>query len=168
MKKLFDFFGSHSTVKTASKLILDGVILFVSYLVVLSVIILFSDKNPKMYYPFYQIILSGVAVSILTVLTWALAGKHKFLWQGPSNRELLRLMCADIYLFAILFIMSKLFRAMANWFVPGGTIILSTLVLGSAISLMAVRYTKYKRRNGTLRDIRDRKKRRTLIVGAEW
>ena len=99
----------------------DFIITFVSFFTVYTVIAYLSASNfSSSSDAIWHMVACDAIFSVLTVLTWSMAGKHRFMWQGTSNRELLRFIYSDFYLFIVLFAVSKLFRGKVDFFIPGG------------------------------------------------
>ena len=169
MKKVIKFFDEHAYVKVFVKIIIDFIITFVSFFTVYTVIAYLSASNfSSSSDAIWHMVACDAIFSVLTVLTWSMAGKHRFMWQGTSNRELLRFIYSDFYLFIVLFAVSKLFRGKVDFFIPGGTIFLSSIVLSSAVSLAVVKIIKQLRNENRFQSIFDKKKKRTMIIGAGW
>ena len=168
MKRFFAFFDEHSRTKLFVKLVADFLITIFSYLAVV-VILCFLNNKKILSLQWDVVIYTGLITSGMIVFTWNLVGKHRYLWRGTTNRELIRFIVSDIYLFSILFVISKLLRYKSQIaFVPGGTMLLSTILLSSIISMSLVRFIQYKRKNRSLKIMIENRKRHIMIVGAGW
>ena len=168
MKRFFNFFDEHSKTKLLVKLVADFLITLFSYLAVV-VVLCFLNNKRILSLQWDIVIYTGLIISTIVVLTWNLVGKHRFLWRGTTNRELIRFIVSDIYLFSVLFVISKLLRYKSDIsFVPGGTMLLSTILLSSIISMSLVRFVQYRRKNSSWKALIENRKRRIMIVGAGW
>lgn len=168
MKKLLLFLNEHSKLKFLTKVVVDFIIAIFSYFVAFFCVYILNNKDFLKTVNTYQVAACGFIFAILLILTWSMAGKHRFMWQGTSNREFLRIIYADIYLFAFLYVISKLLRKITEGFIPGGTVVLSSIVLASIISITAVKVAKQIKSEQSIQDLILKRKKRTMIVGAGW
>ena len=159
MKRFFNFFDEHSRTKLLVKLVADFLITLFSYLAVV-VVLCFLNNKRILSLQWDIVIYTGLIISTIVVLTWNLVGKHRYLWRGTTNRELIRFIVSDIYLFSVLFVISKLLRYKSDIsFVPGGTMLLSTILLSSIISMSLVRFVQYRRKNSSWKALIENRKR---------
>lgn len=171
MKKCISFFDSHSVYKRIIKILIDVLITFGSYIFVVwwrnFLVNSYEAITDHALVTPGHALLFGAIITVVTVASWGIAGKYRFLWRGLGNVETSKVLIATCTSGLLLWLTSNLARGFVNSYIPYSDTIFLTLFASYVISTAAENILRFIRRS-TVESVIPQKRTRVMIVGAGW